>query len=74
MAIAAIAAVGCLAGVLGLRTSENGAKSALTIANVEALSGGESGFSDCENGCSTKNHGDYCCTLFGMKLFFPEKN
>lgn len=37
MAIAAIAAVGCLAGVLGLRSSESDAKSALTLANVEAL-------------------------------------
>lgn len=37
MAMAAIAAVGCLAGVLGLRAPESESQSALTIANIEAL-------------------------------------
>jgi len=42
MAVAAIAAVGCLAGVLGLRAPESESQSALTLANIEALADPES--------------------------------
>lgn len=46
MAVAAIAAAGCLAGVLGLRAPESESQSALALANIEALSKDEDGCHD----------------------------
>ena len=41
----------------------------LALANVAALARGESeGWDDCEDGCSAKNTGKYCCTLIGHDL------
>lgn len=67
---AAIAAAGCIAGISKSRTAEI---SAITLANVDALSTGEDNFDECKDGCSTSNSGDYCCTLFGKSLYYPRK-
>ncbi|MBO5445428.1 MAG: hypothetical protein J5995_08855 [Muribaculaceae bacterium] len=61
MAIAAIAAVGCLAGVLGLSTTESNSVSALTLANIEALSTPEY-MQLCNLHC--KNRNGYICVLY----------
>lgn len=61
MAVAAIAAVGCLAGVLGLRAPESESQSALTLANIQALTNDEvqkvQGFE--ERVETTEEHWDY---------------
>ncbi len=54
MAVAAIATLGCIAGIYGFQSSEKESKSALTIANIEALSRGEVTVVGCKkaSGCS----------------------
>jgi len=60
MAVAAIAAAGCLAGLLGLRAPESESRSALTLANIEALSSNEI-LNDCDAIC--KEDPNYACVL-----------
>lgn len=61
MAVAAIAAAGCLAGVFGLSKAESNSMSALTLANIEALSTPEY-MQLCYLHC--KNRNGYICVLY----------
>lgn len=65
MAVAAIAAVGCLAGVLGLRAPESESQSALTLANIEALTYDEWGY---DSGCVA--NGDGCILKYNR--WYPD--
>lgn len=44
IAVVALVSFGCFVGVLGFRVSEKDTKSALTLANIEALSQGETSY------------------------------
>lgn len=68
----ALAAVIMGAGFFVWKSQRSEPLSDLALANVEALARGElEGWDDCEDGCSTKNTGKYCCTLIGHDLYHP---
>lgn len=55
---------------VGIASSDSPAVSSLETENVEALSQNEWDISKCANGCSTENHGQFCCRVAGFTLYY----
>lgn len=70
MIAASVVALAGLGIFLGGRTTKAEQQlSDMQMANIEALTAGEINIDDCDNGCSTANTKQYCCTLLGFRLY-----